>query len=107
MEKLQADLKGVGDLERIASRIAIRKLGPREAMQLKRSLLLLAPMKEQLEKISHPGLKAIAGRLHSCEELLNKLTMALSDDPPALLNKGGTFRKGYHAASDELKELSF
>jgi DNA mismatch repair protein MutS len=107
LEKLQADLKGVGDLERIASRIAIRKLGPREAMQLKRSLLLLAPMKEQLEKISHPGLKAIAGRLHSCEELLNKLTMALSDDPPALLNKGGTFRKGYHAALDELKELAF
>jgi hypothetical protein len=28
LEKLQADLKGVGDLERIASRIAIRKLGP-------------------------------------------------------------------------------
>ncbi|MBK9400831.1 MAG: DNA mismatch repair protein MutS [Bacteroidetes bacterium] len=107
LEKLQADLKGVGDLERIASRIAIRKLGPREAMQLKRSLLLLAPMKEQLEKVSHPGLKAIAGRLHSCEELLNKLTMALSDDPPALLNKGGTFRKGYHAALDELKELAF
>lgn len=33
--------------------------------------------------------------------------MALSDDPPALLNKGGTFRKGYHAALDELKELAF
>ncbi len=107
LKSLQAGLKGVGDLERIASRIAIRRLGPREAMQLKRSLELLLPMKAQLESITHTGLQAIGGRLHACVDLLNKLSAALADDPPALLNKGGAIRKGFNPELDELKVLAF
>jgi DNA mismatch repair protein MutS len=107
LEELQAQLKGVGDLERLASRVAIRKLGPREALQLKRSLHLLTPLKAALQESKHAGFMALADRLHPCVELVNKLDAALSDDPPALLNKGGTFRKGYDEQLDELRSLAF
>jgi DNA mismatch repair protein MutS len=107
LEELQSQLKGVGDLERLASRVAIRKLGPREALQLKRSLHLLTPLKAALQESKHPGFMALADRLHPCVELVNKLDAALSDDPPALLNKGGTFRKGYDEQLDELRSLAF
>ena len=107
LEKIQTQLKGIGDLERISSRIAIRKLGPREATQLRRSLQLLSPLKQLLLEVNHPGFRAIADRLHPCHELLAKLEASLSDDPPALLNKGGAFRKGYNADLDELKLLAY
>lgn len=107
LEEFQVQLKGMGDLERISSRIAIRKLGPREALQLRRSLQLLTPLKNTLTSSGHPGFVAIGDRLHPCHELLHKLESALSDDPPALLNKGGAIRSGYHAELDELRTLAF
>lgn len=107
LEGFQAQLKGMGDLERLSSRIAIRKLGPREAVQLRRSLQLLSPLKETLKTSGHPGFIAIGDRLHPCTELLHKLEAALSDDPPALINKGGAIRNGYHQELDDLRALAF
>ncbi len=107
LDNFQQQLKGMGDLERLSSRIAIRKLGPREAAQLRRSLQLLVPLKKTLAESAHPGFVAIGDRLHPCTELLHKLELALSDDPPALLNKGGTIRNGYHIDLDDLRSLAF
>jgi len=107
LEGLQSYLKSVGDLERLASRIAIRKLGPREALQLKRSLSLIDPIKTELQKAKQKGFLAIADRLLPCHELLAQLEKALAEDPPAVLAKGGVFKTGFNADLDELKQLSF
>jgi len=107
LEGLQSYLKSVGDLERLASRIAIRKLGPREALQLKRSLSLIDPIKTELQKAKQKGFLAIADRLLPCHELLAHLEKALAEDPPAVLAKGGVFKTGFNADLDELKQLSF
>ncbi|MBL7923492.1 MAG: DNA mismatch repair protein MutS [Bacteroidia bacterium] len=107
LEEILGLLKGVGDLERLASRIAIRRLGPREALQLRRSLQLMAPLKEVLKKSGKEGFRAIADRLQPCDELLARLTEALSDDAPAVLAKGGAFKRGYDAALDELCQLAY
>lgn len=105
--KVRSELAAMGDLERITSRIAIRKLGPREAAHLLRSLQRIQPLRETLRATGHSGFMTISDRLQPCSELLDRLQRALSDDPPALLNKGGAFRKGYNAELDELQELAF
>lgn len=107
LESVRRELTAMGDLERISSRIAIRKLGPREAAQLLRSLQRVQPLRETLHATGQPGFMAIADRLQPCTELLERLQRALSDDPPALLAKGGAFRRGYDAALDELQALAF
>lgn len=105
MEQLQSALKGIGDIERLVSRVAIRKTGPRELVQLKRTLQLIPVLKEHLSQLSSPGLKALSDRLQPCHELLRKLDSALSDDAPALVSKGGVFRAGYDESLDELQQL--
>ncbi len=107
LEGIQSLLKSIGDLERLASRIAIRKLGPREALQLKKSLLLIEPIKEQLKGAKQKGFLAISDRLQPCHELIAHLENALSEEAPAVLTKGGTFKIGFHAELDELKKLAF
>lgn len=107
LENIQALLKGVGDLERLASRIAIRKLGPREALQLKKSMFLIEPIKTLLKKAEQKGFLAISDRLQPCFELLTHLEKALSEEAPAVLTKGGTFKTGFNEELDELKKLAF
>ncbi len=107
LEGIQSLLKSIGDLERLASRIAIRKLGPREALQLKKSLLHIEPIKEQLKGAKQKGFLAISDRLQPCHELIAHLEKALSEEAPAVLTKGGTFKTGFHAELDELKKLAF
>ncbi len=107
MERVISLLREMGDLERLASRIAIRRLGPREAVQLRKSLQLIGPLRELLQASGHPGFVALADRLQPCSELTARLTVALKDDAPALLVKGGVFKEGYHAELDELQQLAF
>jgi DNA mismatch repair protein MutS len=106
LEVLQQCLQRLGDPERIASRIAIRKLGPREALQLKRSLQQIPEIKAHLNEVGSEGFKALSDRLQPCTALLDKLESALSDDPPALVAKGGVFREGYDTALDEIRTLA-
>jgi DNA mismatch repair protein MutS len=96
----------MGDPERIASRIAIRKLGPREAFQLKRSLQQIPEIKEQLNRIGSEGFAFLSDRLQPCSALLEKLEVALSSDPPAVIGKGGVFAAGYDAELDEIRTLA-
>src|SRR5690606_9906226 len=47
-DKLVFLLKLIGDLERLVSKVAVRRINPRELGQLKKSLLQIAPLKELL-----------------------------------------------------------
>lgn len=105
--EIQAHLKGIGDLERLASRIAIRKLGPREAVHLRRSLQALLPLQDRLNGSGVEGFAQLAGRLQPCSDLIERLETALSDEAPALLQKGGVIRTGYHPELDVLRSLAF
>lgn len=106
LEKVQVLLKSMGDPERMASRIAIRKLGPREALQLKRTLQQLPALREVLMELNSPFFTAMSDRIQLCIELRERLERALSDDPPAVLAKGGAFREGYDQELDEIRALS-
>ncbi|MFM9057355.1 MAG: DNA mismatch repair protein MutS, partial [Bacteroidota bacterium] len=104
--QLTERLASMGDPERIAARIAIRKLGPREALQLSRSLAALVPLKACLVQSAHPAFIALADRIQLCSALRERLEAAVSDDAPAVAAKGGIFKEGYHAELDEIRGLS-
>ncbi len=100
-------LRTVGDLERITSRIAIRKTNPREILQLKRALEAVGPLKAQCIVASNEQIRIIGEQLNPCESLLELIGSTISDEPPALVNKGGVIRKGVHAELDELREIAY
>ncbi|MBA3582416.1 MAG: DNA mismatch repair protein MutS [Gammaproteobacteria bacterium] len=99
-------LKNVGDIERIATRIALKSARPRDLLALRNTLAQLPAWQKQLTVLS-------AERLHELQTLLNidatvhqQLAKAIIDNPPVLIRDGGVIAAGYDAELDELRTLS-
>jgi DNA mismatch repair protein MutS len=107
--KLQACLRQLGDLERLASKAAVRRISPREAGFLKRSLALVQEIKDLLE--SHDGQiagwKHLASGLNPCLALKEKIEAELNEELPALSNQGGMIRSGVDEELDRLHHIAF
>ncbi len=97
----------VGDMERITSKIAVGRVSPRELSQLRTALNSIGEIHDMLEQCGMQALVDMSGRINKCSSALRRLTDELSDDPPALLNKGGVIRQGYNKDLDELRDLAF
>ncbi|MFN4146438.1 MAG: DNA mismatch repair protein MutS [Runella sp.] len=106
LEQLTQHLKQIGDLERLISKVAARRINPREMVQLKRSLAHLQPIKELLTPFGALGAK-YRDQLNLCEFLLEKIETELRDDPPVVTNQGGMVKSGVDAELDKLHALAF
>ncbi|MFZ1751334.1 MAG: DNA mismatch repair protein MutS, partial [Saprospiraceae bacterium] len=98
-------LKQIGDIERIASKLSMERISPRELMQLRRSLDLLPDILLILKGSNNPSLDILADKIHLCEKLKGEIKKALSDDPPALLSKGNVIKDGYNEELDDLRNV--
>lgn len=103
---LQQHLKVVGDLERLVSKIPLRKINPREVMQLSRSLQQVIAIKELLSTADTILLKELHGQFDPCPVILEKILAEISDNPPVLATKGGVIREGVHAELDDLRAIA-
>lgn len=99
-------LKKVSDLERLVSKLATRKLMPREAMSLRNSLRLQAPILEALAAFGSPALNAKVAAFGDVTDCLALLDHYLEEDPSNNLNTGGVIREGVDSELDELRNLS-
>jgi len=99
-------LKGMGDSERIITRVISGKANPRELVALKRTLERMGHIQKVLEKASAPLLTEIREHLSPCEAVTERIEKALVEDPPVVLSEGGVFKQGYHAELDELRHLA-
>ncbi|MBX9852775.1 MAG: DNA mismatch repair protein MutS, partial [Cytophagaceae bacterium] len=107
LELLLSNLKNIGDLERLISKVAVRRVNPREMLQLKRALEHIKPIKEILSKSSLPSLKKLSDQLHVCEFLIEKIGNELKNDPPVVTNQGNMIKEGIHAELDELRKIAY
>jgi len=110
LEKLMQHLKQIGDLERLISKVAVRRINPREMLQLKKSLGHIKPIVELL----HPTptgegniLRKYTDQLNACEFLMEKIEKELREDPPVVTNQGGMIKSGVDAELDKLHALAF
>lgn len=104
-DKVTAGLKRVSDLERMTSRLAIGKLGPKEAVQLSRSLKESHPIADAL-LMDEKG-KELVRAYHKCEEVIALIDRSITDDPPALVTKGNVIARGISQELDELRNIAF
>jgi DNA mismatch repair protein MutS len=100
-------LKPIGDLERLVSKVAVRRLNPREMVALKRAILQIPMLIEQLTAAASPAFKAIIDKLNPCHSLAEKIKAELRDDAPSLSNQGGMINSGIDTALDELHKIAF
>lgn len=113
LEEITQHLKQIGDLERLISKVAVRRINPRELVQLKKSLSHIEPVKELLLRgigetsSTFSPLRKYADQLNPCKFLLEKIELELREDPPIVTNQGGMIKSGIDADLDKLHELAF
>lgn len=107
LESLTVDLKHIGDLERLISKVAVRRINPREMQQLKRALEHILPIKNQLASTNIKGLKKLSDQLNACEFLIDKIATELKNDPPVLSNQGNIIQDGINQELDELRKIAY
>lgn len=112
-------LKQIGDLERLISKVAVRRINPREMYQLKKSLKQIEPIKnlftsivQKEEKDGNVGpaseiLKKYADQLNPCSFLIEKIENELREDAPVLSNQGRMIKTGVDTELDELHAISY
>lgn len=99
-------IRQVGDVERLVGKIPLRKINPREVMQLARSLQFIADMKEQCATSEEESLCRLVESLQPLTELREQIMRTIADDAPALATKGGMIREGVSSELDQLRKIS-
>ena len=99
-------VKQVGDVERLVGKIPLRKINPREVMQLARSMQFMADMKDLCAKADDESLRRMVDALQPLNELREKIMNSITDDAPAIVSKGGMMRAGLHEELDKLRNIS-
>jgi DNA mismatch repair protein MutS len=106
-EELVQNLGAIGDLERLISKVAVRRINPREMIQLKKALHYTIPIKKILKKSRQSDLVKISDQLNTCEDLLERIETELKEEAPMLINQGGILKEGVDTELDELRKISF
>lgn len=98
---LREELKQIRDLSRLAGKVAIGRVTPRELNSLGESLARLPDVCAALSTAQSDLLGAIA-TVDVLADVRALIAKAIADEPPATLAEGGAIRAGF---SDELDEL--
>ncbi len=105
-DMIAAQLKEIGDLERLVSRISAGRINPREVNQLHRSLVAIEPIREFTEGAGQQSLKRIGEKLDPCLSLQELIAEQLEEDLPVQLSKGGVIAEGVSGELDELRGIA-
>ncbi len=107
LETLRRELREVGDLERVVSRLALGRASPRDLARL-RTAIGQFPLLTRLLRSEPSGerLSAIAEALPPFDDELGLLCRALVEAPPATVRDGGVIAPGYDTRLDELRNLT-
>jgi len=106
-DEVEDQLHRIGDMERIASKIAAQRVSPRDFLQLRQALEALVPIKGRCAATDCGELQALAGRMDLCEALRDRIAKEIRSDAPLLANKGGIFAEGVSSELDELRSIAF
>ena len=104
--QLSTQIESCGDLERLASKLATRKLQPREFLQLGKSLEAVQEIKKILQPHSNHYLQQISTDLATCETSKIAIFHTLNEQAPATVVKGGFIKAGVSETLDELRNIS-
>lgn len=106
-EELIKEIKQVGDLERLISKIGLQKANPREITQLKRSLYAIDKLKVLTNVQQSEALRIISEQLNPCHIIREKIENTLQPEPPVALNKGNVIAEGVDEELDKLRKVAF
>lgn len=106
-QDLLNEIKQIGDLERLISKIGLQRANPREVVQLKRSLYAIAEIKQIISNVDSKALQVIAEQLNGCKHLTDQIEAELQAEPSVLIAKGNVIASGVNEELDHLRKIAF
>jgi len=106
-DELIDQIKQVGDLERLISKIGLQKANPREIVQLKRALYAIEKLKELTDRKDADALRTISDQLDACAVIREKIEQQVQAEPPVAINKGSVIAEGVDPELDRLRKIAF
>jgi DNA mismatch repair protein MutS len=105
-ETIHEKLRGIGDIERISTRISLASARPRDLSTLLASLQIIPDLIAFLADNDNPHIIQLAQNTDPHEELVTLLNRAVIENPPVLIRDGGVIAPGYDAELDELRNIN-
>lgn len=105
-QNIKNELKEIGDLERLSSKVCTGRINPREIILIKNSLKKIPLLKQILDQSTNESLTLINEKLNPLPSIVELIDKSIKDDPPNSLAEGGVIKNGYNKELDELREIS-
>jgi len=106
-ELLEEQLRHIGDLERLISKVAVGRINPREVTQVKNALNAIIPIKQTCADVDNVALNRFSEQLNPCDLIRDKIQKEIVADPPVALNKGRVIAKGISQELDDLRDIAY
>lgn len=107
LQEMQTLLNGIGDFERLISKIALNRCTPRELKALEKNILSIQNIKLVLQKLNKPEFNKLNDRLQPCQALLDILSSNLVDEPPVAIAKGNVIKSGVNGELDSWRNKAY
>ena len=104
-EEVRQNLRGIQDLERLASRATLGVATPRDLAALRQTLARIPLVRRFLANCAAPRLAALREEMDELPDVYQRLETTIAEDPPALASDPGVIRRGCHAELDQLRDL--
>ncbi|HMK04321.1 MAG TPA: DNA mismatch repair protein MutS, partial [Ferruginibacter sp.] len=104
--KISQYIKQAGDVERLVSKVPLKKVNPREVLQIARGLQQTELIKSICEHSSNDYLKRLGDSLNSCKYILDKIIKEIKENPPAAASKGDVIAAGINEELDALRKIA-
>ena len=105
-QQLTHKIKQCGDVERLAAKIPLRKINPREVLQIAKGLQQVDLIRQSCTHSENEYLKRLGDALNPCSYLSEKILNEIQENPPVALNKGAVIREGILPELDQLRLIA-
>ncbi len=102
--ELRTHLKGIGDLERLISKVSLRKANPKELLHILHSLEAIPGICTSIAELDLPS-RHLLEDLRDCAAVIDIISTSISAEAPVALSKGGVIAAGHHEQLDEYRDL--
>ncbi|MCB5049318.1 DNA mismatch repair protein MutS [Streptococcus mutans] len=102
---LSDSLKGVYDIERLASRVSFGKANPKDLLQLGQTLSQVPVIKTILESFASSSLESLINQIDTLPELEALIRSAIDSNAPITITEGGMIREGFDETLDKYRTV--
>jgi DNA mismatch repair protein MutS len=103
---LSHHIRQCGDIERLIGKVPIRKINPRELVQIAKGLEEITQIRTAAVAFPTGWLRELCLRLDPCPSVMQRIHSTIAENPPVATAKGGSIRSGVNEELDRLRKIA-